>query len=142
MSMCLICAVLRVYCYSPWLFYCQVRRLALLRRVGQHRLHPQPLRHLTRPLLGHHRPHDLPGQDDGHQIRGPDLPRLGLLVGHIVSGHRLVAGDGHRPAATVAVPVYRRYRLPGDDVIKLFFVAVISKLERFSLTILLAWSNI
>lgn len=85
--------------------------MALSRRPVQHRLHPQPVRHLAGPLLGHHGPLHVPDPHESPEGVSPDSRRLGVFRRHFLPGDPLVAGGQDRGRPPVQVPLHGQLRL-------------------------------
>lgn len=88
-----------------------VRHLAIVGRAIQHGVHPQFVRHLARPLLGHHRPVLLSDADDPQKGGYTHWPRLDLLRSHQLPCHHVVASRSRQRNARVQVHFHRAPRL-------------------------------
>lgn len=101
---------------SPFFHCCRHPPLQNVADFGRHvlyRLHPEPVRHSPRQILGHHRPHQLRPKANGQKSPPDDSRGVGHIVADMLAAaHRLerLARTGRVPAEA-GVQTHRTPRL-------------------------------
>lgn len=109
-----------------------MRRVAIAGRPIQHGFHPQPVRDIPGPLLGHHRSDHLSDEDDPDQVGAADSRGVDLLQRHLFSGDRVVEGGQGAAGAGLQVSVHRAPGVPHF----LFYHLVLSAAVRYGVHVL------